>query len=94
MSEIITEKEIVAPGTSYETLYEAGENKVGDKLMIRNTTASRLQFRFAEDDDNTFTISPTEKMIIGGFSALAGSKIEVKSVTPDIPSSIRLNIYS
>lgn len=93
MSEIITEKEIVSPGAAYESLYIAGENKVGDKFMIRNTTPDRMQIRIAGDNDNTFTVSPGEKMIIGGFSALAGNKIEVRSIT-DVPSSIRLNIYS
>lgn len=93
MSEIISEKEIIAPGSSYEELYAAGENKIGDKLMIRNTTLDRLQFRIGGDNNNAFTISPGEKMIIGGFSALAGNKIEVRNVT-DVPTSIRLNIYS
>lgn len=91
---IISEEEIAdgALSSVYQDIYVVGQNKDGDKLMIRNTTLSRLQFRFGGDDANTLTISPGEKMIIGGFSALAGNKIEVRTVT-DVASSIRLSIY-
>lgn len=92
--EIITEKEISDPvPTEYTQLYAAGENMKGDKLMIRNTTTDRLRFRIDEDDSNTFTVSPNQNMIIGGFIALRGNKIEVMAVT-DITASVRLNAYS
>ena len=94
MSEIITEKEVADPvGATYVNLYVDGENKKGDKLMVRNTTPDRLQFRIGGEDSNTFTVSPGEKMLIGGFEALQGNRIEVKAVS-DVTESIRLNIYS
>ena len=94
MSEVIEEKEVADPvGATYVEMYAEGENEAGDKMMIRNTTTDRLQFRVGGDDNNTFTVSPGEKMLIGGFSALRGSRVEVRAVS-DVAESVRLNLYS
>lgn len=77
---------------SYQELIGFGENQLGRNMMIRNTTTSRLQFRVDEDDNQTFTVSPGEKFLIGGFSKLRGRKLGVRTVT-DIPESIRVNLY-
>lgn len=92
---VIAEFEIESSSlsASYIEMVAAGENRLGDKLLIRNTTIFRLQFRLGEDDANTLTVSPSEKFLIGGFTALAGRKIEVRTVA-NVTESIRLNIYS
>lgn len=76
----------------YIEMVAEGENQTGNKLIVRNTlVAQRIQVRIGEDDDNIFTVSPGEKMTIGGFSSLIGNKIEVKEVT-DVANSFKLNL--
>ena len=90
MSKSITEKELV-PNASYQALYSAGENEEGTRMIVRNTTVSRLQFRLNGDNDDTFTVSPGEKFTVPIGIAARGKLIEVKTVT-DIASSVRLNM--
>lgn len=87
-----TEIESSSLSASYEEVIAAGENQNGVNMMFRNTTTFRLQFRVNGDDSNTFTISPGEKFLIGGFNKLIGQKIEVRTVT-DVVASIRINLY-
>lgn len=77
---------------SYQEIVAAGANQIGKNMLIRNTTSFRLQFRVDADDENTFTVSPLEKFLIGGFVELRGRKLEVRTVA-DITESIRLNQY-
>lgn len=90
----MTEAEIDSAtlSASYAELVAAGENQLGKSMMLRNTTTFRLQFRVAGDSNQTFTVSPGEKFLIGGFSRLRGQQLEVRTVT-DIPASIRINLY-
>lgn len=89
---IIREAEIETPTGSYQTLFDKGVNNIGTKMVIRNTTTSRIELRFNEDDDSTVTVSPEESFVIGGFANLRGQKIEMRSVA-DIATSVRVNVY-
>ena len=88
----IREAEIETPTGSYQTMFAEGVNQDGSKLVVRNTTTSRIQLRFNEDDNSVVTVSPSESFIIGSFANFRGQKIEMKSVT-DIASSVRVNVY-
>lgn len=77
---------------SYQEMTPAGENQDGSKIIVRNTLVTeRVKVRINSDDDNVFTVSPGEKMTIGGFSSLRGTKIEVKTVD-DVINSFKLNV--
>ena len=91
---LMTEAEIDSASLSanYQEVVAAGENQLAHNMMIRNTTTFRLLFRVAGDDTQTFTVSPNEKFLIGGFSNLRGQLLEVKTV-PDVPASLRLNQF-
>lgn len=88
----IREYEVETPTNDYVELIPAGENQIGNKIIARNTLASdRIMVRLNEDDDDVFTVSPGEKMTIGGFASIIGKKVEIKIVT-DIVESFKLNV--
>lgn len=78
---------------SYATIVEAEDNQIGSKMLVRNTTTSRLKFRLNEDPTDVFTVSPGIKFLIGGFRSIKGKKIEVKKEATD-PIGVRLNMFS
>lgn len=89
----IREIEVETITGTYQTLIDAGDDVLVTKLMIRNTTTSRIRLRFDDNDSDTITIQPNEKMVLGGFAELKAKKIEAKSET-NIASSLKVNLFS
>jgi hypothetical protein len=77
---------------TYQELLASDENTLGNKCMLRNTTASRLVLRFGGDGTQIMTLEPGEKVIFGGISQFVGQAVDVKTDT-SIPASIRLNLF-
>ena len=78
---------------TYVTIIDSGDDVLANKLLIRNTTLNRIRLRFDENDEDTISIQPDEKMVLGGLSKMKAKKIEAKTET-DIPQSLKINLFN
>lgn len=90
----MSEYELGSVTASWQELVPEADEKLGNKMIIRNNTGQELEFRIDENDEDRFTAGVDEKFTIGGFTSIKRKKIEVRINQTPIANSIKLNLFS